>query len=729
MSISKDFSEVKQKPNLQSDWTSFGTACSKFINGFADETIKKQLAHSDLPESLLLLKQQFTEIQIGSEYFFQAMNFLCQGKESTIKENELKSISFHVLLSGFLLMRRAVNSGSTCMPWTELRTQISKMLINSGFSEKFFSHENWKNWLLTISSNGEQSKHQSNEQPVIIENNSLLYFDKFWKREIQLMSLLSNRLNMNLNIIERPVIENVLKNVLEVNPVLFRGKPLVLAEEQKEAVLQAITSPLSIVTGGPGTGKTSVALTILRVHKMLGLAERPALVAPTGRAANRMSESVINGLNSIKDLNKLKHDTELLKFAADAKTLHRLLGYHPNRHSFRHHEYDPLEHDLLIIDEGSMIDQELMVRLLRASNSKLPYLLPVQRIVILGDSQQLPSVGNGAVLMELTEDSGQSGADSYENPVPVVKLVKNYRQKIGDTAGRNILGVASIVNEMGIDPCPELLFEAESPDSEAIQRLKSLEDAVMENVMFLNQENNFNQLKDFGQWWYDKFLKDEKFLQLVQKGYSFEVPESIENDLDYLFNYLKRFRILTATQVFSTGAKALNKIIRDLWLMENEANLLNSEHFPGEPVIVTENNYRIRLFNGDQGIFLNCLNSETKKLELKAVFEVEGKVKTFYGHQLHHLQPAYATTVHKSQGSEFDHLALILPELSIDPIIGKPEPGRMRNIMSREMLYTALTRAKKSVLILGEKTVLETAALNKEKRYSGLGSLIRNKMS
>ena len=114
---------------------------------------------------------------------------------------------------------------------------------------------------------------------------------------------------------------------------------------------------------------------------------------------------------------------------------------------------------------------------------------------------------------------------------------------------------------------------------------------------------------------------------------------------------------------------------------------------------------------------------------MKAVFEVEGKVKTFYGHQLHYLQPAYATTVHKSQGSEFDHLALILPELSIDSIIGKPEPNQMRNIMSREMLYTALTRAKKSVLILGEKTVLETAALNKEKRFCGLGSLLRIKMS
>ena len=720
---------TKQKPNLQSKWTSFGTARYKFFNEFADDSLKKQLAHFDLPESLLRLKQQFAEILIGSEHFFQVMNFLCRSEERTIKENELKSISFHVLLSGLLLMRKAVISGSTCIPWTELRTQISKILINSGFSEKEFFHENWKIWLLSISSSGEQIKSQSVEQPVIIENNSLFYLDKFWKRETKLISLLRNRLSMNLKKIERPVIEDVMKSVLQVNPVLFHGKPLVLAEEQKEAVFQAINSPLSIVTGGPGTGKTSVALTILRVHKILGLAERPALVAPTGRAANRLSESLIKGLNSIKHLGKLKDDVELMKFAADAKTLHRLLGYYPGRHSFSHHEYDPLEHDLLIVDEGSMIDQELLFNLLMASKSKLPYLLPVQRIVILGDPNQLPSVGNGAVLMELTRVSDQKGADYYGNPVPIVKLEKNYRQKISDSAGRNILGIAASVNEMDINPFPELLFESESPDSEVLVRLESLEEAGLENVMFLNQVNNINQLKDFGRWWYDKFLKDEKFIQLVKKEYSFEFTESVENELDHLLNYLKQFRILTATQVFSTGTKALNQIIRDLWLAENEANKLNSKHFSGEPVIVTENNYNLGLFNGDQGIFLNFIDSEKKKIELKAVFEVEGKVKNFYGHQLHHLQSAFATTVHKSQGSEFDHLALILPEPSIDPIIYKPEPGRTHNIMSREMLYTALTRAKKSVLILGEKTVLETAALNKEKRYSGLGTLIRTKMS
>ena len=136
MSISKDFSGGKQKPNLQSDWTSFGTACSNFINGFADETLKKQLAHSDLPESLLLLKQQFTEIQIGSEYFFQALDYLCLGESVQKKRTEAASLRLHVQLSGLLLMRKAVISGSTCLPWSELQFQIKAILLQTGFFEK-----------------------------------------------------------------------------------------------------------------------------------------------------------------------------------------------------------------------------------------------------------------------------------------------------------------------------------------------------------------------------------------------------------------------------------------------------------------------------------------------------------------------------------------------------------------------------------------------------------------
>ncbi len=726
MSISKDYTQTSEQPIMPSGWTSLGTARSKFAEQFADDTLKNQLALPVLSDSLLKLKQQFSEIQIGSEYFFQVFDFLHWAEGSSTKDNETENMRFHVLLTGILLMRKATNSGSTCLPWTELQSQISTMLTNSGFSGKKYSQENWKNWLLSFCKTREEDEELSAGNSIFTENNSLLYFNKFWKCECRLMSLLKNRLKMLPDIIEKSVVENAIRTVLEVHPVLFMDQPLKLSKEQNDAVQQAILSPFLIITGSPGTGKTSVALTILRVLKRLGLAEQPALAAPTGRAANRLSESVVNGLNSIKDLSNLRHDQDLLKFAADAKTLHRLLGYHPVRNSFRHHEYDPLEHDLLIIDEGSMIDQELLLRLLRASNSELPYQLPVQRIVILGDSHQLPSVGSGAVMMELTLESSQASPDVTENPVHVVRLVKNYRQEISNPAGKNILGVAVTVRGMGSDPRPQLLFEAESPNHQVIQKLKSLDEVKLEKITFLNQENSFDQLKDFGKWWFDKFLKDENFNNLVQREYSFENPVSLENDLNYLFNYLKRFRILTATQVFSTGARALNIIIRDFWVSENGVHNLNSEHFPGEPVIVTENNYQLSLFNGDQGIFLKCLNPETKKLELKAVFEIEGAYRTFYGHQLHHLQRGYAITVHKSQGSEFDYLALILPDMSIDHEIGEPDTPSVQNLISREMLYTALTRAKKSVLILGRQSALETAALQKERRYSGLGDLIRS---
>ena len=723
-----DNPELTLSPILPSEWTTAGTARSRFAEASVDGSLKKQIVAPALTESLQRLRQQFAEIQLGSEYFFQALDFLRWGDANHTNESEATNLCFHVRLSGLLLMRKAAISGSTCLPWTELQTQISSMLLKSGFSVTENSPDEWQNWLLTVCGTGSESDVLCFEKTIITENNSLLYFNKNWLRECQLLSLMWKRLNMQVVVPEKSVVENVLGNVLEENPVRFGKQPLKLAEKQKEAVLLAISSPFMIVSGGPGTGKTSVAVTMLRVLKQLGLAERPALAAPTGRAAKRMSESVVNSLRSLENTEQLLPDQELLEVAAEAKTLHRLLGYFPDERSFRHHEYNPLEHDLLIIDEGSMIDQELMIYLLRAANSELPHRTSVPRIILLGDAQQLPPVGNGAVLMELTQDlGGPDQEDAVDNPVPVVSLVRSYRQKIADPAGRNILGVAETVKNIGHDPRPELLFEAKSPNQEIIQRLNSLEEVELEKVLLLNQVNSLDQIKVFAKWWVEQFLQDENFLLLTQQEYPFDAAESCASQLDYLFNHLKNFHVLTATQVLSTGAEKLNQKIRECWLAENGANQIFSEHYPGEPVIVTENNYMYRLFNGDQGIFLKFLNPDTNEMELKAVFPVEGVFKTFYEHELHHLYPAYATTVHKSQGSEYNHLALILPTLSIDSGKAELETRRVRELMSREMLYTALTRAVKSVLIIGEQSVLESAALHKVSRYSGLGTSLRSK--
>ena len=383
MSSSIDMSGPLLSTMNRGGWTSSGTARSLFVESLGDESLKDQIGTPSLTESLESLKKQFAAIQLGSEYFFQALEFLKWTEPNINKESPEEQQRFHVLLSGLLLMRKANISGSTCLPWEVLQTQISKTLLNSGISANELSPDKWKKWLLRGFATGNKTSSDLKKDSIFIEKNSLLYFSKFWQVESHLLSLLWKRINMKPDIPENSLVEKVLETVLEELPVRFGEDTLRLAEEQKEAVLMSISSPLLIVTGGPGTGKTSVAVTLLRVLKRLGLAESPALAAPTGRAAKRMSEAIANSLNSLENLKELPFEQNLMKVALEAKTLHRLLSYRPNTNSFKHHEYDPLEHDLLIIDEGSMIGQELMISLLRATNSELPYQHAVPRIIIM----------------------------------------------------------------------------------------------------------------------------------------------------------------------------------------------------------------------------------------------------------------------------------------------------------------------------------------------------------
>ena len=265
-----------------------------------------------------------------------------------------------------------------------------------------------------------------------------------------------------------------------------------------------------------------------------------------------------------------------------------------------------------------------------------------------------------------------------------------------------------------------MLFETKSQTKrEVISKVSSLKEIVLEKVSFLNQSNSFNQLRDFARWWLEHFLLDERFCIEIQKVFPNDATISCINILEYLFNHLNKFKILTITQVFNTGSRSINKILREFWVGGNTSNLF-TEHYPGEPVMVTENNYMLDLFNGDVGIFLKFKNPNNGKIELKAVFKIDGYFKTFYDYELYQLQTAYAITVHKSQGSEYNNLALILPNLNIGNGNFEPELQSIQEIMSREMLYTALTRAKKSVLILGEQSVLEYLALSKVLRFSSL---------
>jgi len=720
MSSSINLTDSQSSLKNLPQWTTVGTARSCFVQELEDDSLKKQIDAPPLNKSLSMLKLYFAKNHIGSELFFQALEFLKWAGWDSIEKKNGNNERFCVLLSGFLLMRKANILGSICLPWELLKNQIFSALSNSGFKNDNFNTDDWLNWLLTSFKKFKSSEVQYSRTGIFLENDCLIYFGKNWLIESELSSLINRRKNVKPKVPKIGLVEHVIANILEENPIRFGGKIAKLSKEQKEAIFLAISSPFLIITGGPGTGKTTLSVVLLRVLKRLGIAKNPALTAPTGRATKRLQESVINNIQSIKNLDNLKEDLELLEVSAKAKTLHRLLRYNHLKESFSHHEYAPLEHDLLIIDEGSMIDQEMMISLLKATSSNLHYHPSVSRIILFGDSNQLPPVGIGAVFSALSKNLSDSRGKYLEKKsIQIVKLIRNYRHNIDNPSGRNILGVAETIKDMDKSAHPELLFQTKSQTNpEVITKVCSLKEVVLEKVSFLNQSNSFNHLRDFARWWLENFLLDEKFCLEIQKVFPYDIKKSCEPIFEYLFDHLNKFKILTITQVYNTGARAINQILREFWIGENATNNLFTEHYPGEPVMVTENNYVLGLFNGDMGIFLKFMNPENGESELKAVFKIDGDFKTFYDYELFQLQTAYAITVHKSQGSEYNNIALILPNLNLESGKSEIEIQSIQEIMSREMLYTALTRSKKSVLILGEQSVLEYLALKKLIRFS-----------
>ena len=220
-------------------------------------------------------------------------------------------------------------------------------------------------------------------------------------------------------------------------PSTVGGKPLTLSGEQCEAVMAAVRSPFAVISGGPGTGKTSIALAILRVLIRLGLApQKIALAAPTGKAANRMGECIREGLSQIA--NRSTTDDALMADCPAPSTIHRLLDYSPSLGRFRNHRNNPLAASVVIVDEGSMLDLTLMERLLDAIS-------PDAQLTILGDADQLPSVAAGAVFRDLTstmEDSRSRGRGA----VTSVRLSRVYRFDQASAPGRAISLLADSIN-------------------------------------------------------------------------------------------------------------------------------------------------------------------------------------------------------------------------------------------------------------------------------------------
>lgn len=526
-------------------------------------------------------------------------------------------------------------------------------------------------------------------RPLVIEGGAV-YARKNLVLEARVAELLGRRLSANAEEAagtepaERVApedLEAALASIRE-RPARAGEVPLVLNEEQEEAVRRAATLPLAVISGGPGTGKTQIVVSILRVLVRLGIAPGAvALAAPTGKAAYRMKESIRGALLSLDDPSE--EDRLLLEHPFEPRTLHRLLGYFPSANRFRHHEQNPLDAEVVILDEASMIDLGLMDRLLRACR-------PGARLVLLGDADQLPSVEAGAVLRDLVP--GEAARPDDPRVAAAVRLRQSYRMDPRDPAGRAILLAAQAI-QRGEAEAVSAIEVRSKPDELAFERVEGLPGAM---------------LGAFCERWYrERLAAWEAYPNLVRRTWVVEDGRfEDEAALARLFAHYERSRILCLTRAQETGTDAVNARLRRIH-QEAIGGDPGAPFVLGEPLMMQRNDYARGLFNGDQGLVLRVRAKGEARTGIQVVFPVGEGFRAYPLDIGSSLRPSWAMTVHKSQGSEFDAVALVLPEKEIP-------------ILTREALYTALTRARRSVVVVGEGAILARGIAHRLERETGI---------
>lgn len=519
-------------------------------------------------------------------------------------------------------------------------------------------------------------------QPLVLSDGKL-YLRRYWQYEAFIESDLQARMG------DRPVTnDDLLKSTLAKLFAQAGGEKTDEINWQRVACANTVRNRFSVITGGPGTGKTYTVVRLLTAlqHQTLFLGLPPlrvSLAAPTGKAAARLTESIES------ELNRLRGDTKLatLKDALDSikpegKTLHRLLGVKPNSRAFKHHADNPLRTDVVIVDEASMIDIEMMTALLKATPKNA-------RLVLIGDKDQLASVEAGAVLGNLCEgaDQGhyhtetaqwlQQVADTPAFPGDlidesgeqrlqhVVKFRKSYRfhGPIADLANAiNRQDNAATKQELekaknADEDYPVSLHEVSSLDAPAFEAL--VKRNLTSGSLALHVKNNADTIADANN------IND-----IAQ--------EALQN--------LSNFQILTALREGPWGVKAVNQKVGDI--LGVNANTW----YEGRPVMVTKNDYGLKLNNGDIGLTFK----DPEHGHLRVAFpdqanKSENKgVRWVLPSRLTHIETVYAMTVHKSQGSEFKHTVMVLPD--------HDSP-----VLSKELLYTGITRAKERLSLVGQR--------------------------
>jgi exodeoxyribonuclease V alpha subunit len=463
--------------------------------------------------------------------------------------------------------------------------------------------------------------------PLVIEGNKL-YIYRYWQYEKSLTDKIRSYTAYK-------------RDSVFLSELLSRYFPTENKEvlKQRELIGQVLQQSFSIISGGPGTGKTTLVVKLLAIE--LELADLPmkiALVAPTGKAAIRLQYAINENKDALPCDERIKS-----AIPQEVMTIHRLLGVRYGSSLFIHNKDNPLDYDLLLIDESSMIDLAMMTKLLTALSAQT-------RVILVGDKDQLSSVETGSVLADL---SASSGIKTYE-------LLKTYR------FNTQIKTLARLINQQEASAAWDFLTE---PTYEAVNCV---------SVDYMD-------------------LMMDKYHRLFR---AIDEKETVSQ----LFEKLTDFVVLCTNRRGPKSVEAINQGIE--WrLGDNNLIPQKEEWYIGRPVLIYENDAVLGVFNGDVGI---CLPDPEQNNQLMVFFEqFNGNIKKIIPSRMPKCQTAFALTVHKSQGSQYKEVMLIMPD-------------EHNPVLTKEVIYTAVTRARDYVWVVADKDIFTQAVKVKISRQGGL---------